>query len=861
MEIIVKKLIIGIVVILGIPCISHTLNGASHNAETSSSAIIQNWENNYTGFEENLGQVTDFENNPVSSVLFRLNLPEYNIFLTENGVSFILYQYEKEKDLINFARFDIEPVDGKIEKSKIELSNEISGYNNYYLSHCPDGILSVKSYRYIKINDLFPGIDWVLRYDDKVHPTLAGKSGVHNEFIVKPNADISRIKLNVKWADIEIKDGKELTYSTPLGKIKEGEIYVYEKEGGNVSAVYKKDVMRSTIEHKRDEQGFITFDIKEYDKNKTLIIDPPFERLWATYYGGTGQDNCDGSREMGAITADNSGNIFVTGFSLSTNFPTYNPGGGNYFQGNNAGTMDAFILKFSNTGAREWATYYGGSADEMGISIATDDSSNVFVTGNTFSTNFPTYNPGGGAYYQTSGGNGDVFILKFSDAGIREWATCYGGSSSDVGYSIATDNSGNVFVTGNTFSSTNFPTYDAGGGAYFQGTNAGSFDAFILKFTNTGVRQWATYYGGTDDDNGYSIATDTSGNIFLTGMTRSTNFPIYDPGGGAYYQTSILGYRTVFMLKFSNTGVRGWATYYGGSTNDYGRSIATDGSGKIFVTGNTSSTNFPTFDPGGGAYFQGSNAGSDDAFILKFSNTGARERATYYGGTTGDIGRSITTDDSGNVFVTGNTLSSNFPTFNPGSGAYYQAALTGGHEAFILGFSNTGARQWATYYGGSSTDYGMSIITDASDNIFLTGFTLSSSFPTYNPGGSAYFQGTNAGSYDAYILKFASSSTGIEDNRHMLSANPISLNAEPNPAKSFTVIRYSLPIAEKLSLQIFDISGKLVKNLVNEFQSSGVHNLIWNGKDEYERRVVDGVYFYMLETPTQKFTRKLIFTR
>ncbi len=790
-------------------------------AETISNKTVQNWANNYTGFEENLGQVTDLENNRVSSVLFRLKLPEYNIFLSGNGASFVLCQ--NENDQVHFSRFDIEPVGGKIDKGRIELSDEIAGYSNYYLSHCPNGILFVKSYRYIKIKDLYPGIDWVWRCDDKVH----------SEFVVKPNADVSQIKLNVKWADIEIKDGKELVYSTPLGKIHEGEIYVYEKDGEKVSACYKKD-----------EQGFITFDIKGHDKNKTLIIDPPLERLWATYYGGSGQDNCDGSRTMGAITTDLSGNIFVTGFTSSTNFPTNNPGGSAYFQGSNAGQTDVFILKFSNTGAREWTTYYGGSNDEMGISIAIDDSQNVFVTGNTFSTNFPTYNPGGGAYYQTSGGNGDVFILKFSNAGIREWATCYGGSSSDVGYSIVTDNSGNVFVTGNTFSSTNFPTYDAGGGAYYQATNVGSFDAFVLKFSNSGVRLWATYYGGSDDDIGYSIATDTSGNVFLTGMTRSTNFPIYDAGGSAYYQTSILGYRTVFILKFTNTGVRTWSTYYGGSTNDYGLSIAVDPSGNIFVTGNTSSTNFPTYDLGGGSYYQASNAGSDDVFILRFSNAGAREWATYYGGTAVDVGRSITIDDSGNVFVAGNTLSANLPTYNPGGGAYYQASLTGGHEAFILGFSNTGARQWATYYGGSSTDYGMSIITDTSGNIFLTGFTLSSSFPTFNPGGSTYFQGTNAGSYDAYILKFASTTSGIEENPAI-------------PQKQEFQVLYNTFFNDRIVIKFIDFKERAVKiSILNALGSilyekilSSSSYLIIDGEEI--KNLKSGVYFLTIESKNQ----------
>ena len=187
------------------------------------------------------------------------------------------------------------------------------------------------------------------------------------------------------------------------------------------------------------------FEIKNYEGREKLLIDP-HALVWGTYYGGSSWDFAN------SISTDANGNVFVVGETYSTDFPTYNPGGVVYYQSNNAGYYDAFILKFNNNGIRLWATYYGGSSSDYAFSISADASGNVFVVGWTESTNFPTYNPGGGAYYQpNNAGWYDAFILKFTNSGVRLWATYYGGSDGDYAYSISTDANGNVFVLDGRF--------------------------------------------------------------------------------------------------------------------------------------------------------------------------------------------------------------------------------------------------------------------------------------------------------------------------------------------------------------------------------------------------------------------------
>jgi hypothetical protein len=760
----------------------------------------------YYGFAGNRGQLS-------KEVLLYSKNSNFNIYLTREGLSFVIYANEKtenQKELkILYSRIDYELIGGNIKKENITFEDEIENYyENFYTQYAPDGILFVKLYRKVRIKEVYPGIDWILRYDEN--------GNFHHEFEARPNSNIAQIKIKVKNAEIELTDeGKSVLLKTPIGTIKDGNLIAYEGKK-ELSAKY-------TI-----KDNLLSFEIKDYEGKEKLLIDP-HALVWATYYGGSNNDYAY------SISTDANGNVFVVGQTFSTDFPTYNPGGGAYYQGTKAGLYNAFILKFTNNGIRLWATYYGGSNGDGASSISTDANGNVFVVGWTFSTDFPTYNPGGGAYYQgTKTGYSDAFILKFNNSGNRLWATYYGGSSWDYAYSISTDANGNVFVVGQTFS-TNFPT-DPGVGAYYQSNNAGTYDAFILKFNNSGVRLWATYYGGSDYDRANSISTDANGNVFVVGWTGSTNFPT-DPGVGAYYQSNNAGSYDAFILKFNNNGIRLWATYCGGSSTDYAYSISTDVNGNVFVVGETYSTDFPTQDIGGGAYYQPNNAGSYDAFILKFNNNGIRLWATYYGGSNGDVASSISTDANGNVFVVGYTWSTDFPTYNPGGGTYYDGTCGGCstyNDAFILKFNNSGVRLWATYYGGSDDDGGSSYIetfsisTDANGNVFVVGWTFSTDFPTQDIGGGAYYQPNKAGGYDAFISKFSPIVTPISIPEYFISSIKIKNNN--------VIIKLNENINGEF--KVFTILGReIIKGKVNNNEisfrvpSSGIYILKVNNKN------------------------------
>lgn len=415
---------------------------------------------------------------------------------------------------------------------------------------------------------------------------------------------------------------------------------------------------------------------------------------WATYYG-------DAELDHGySVATDHLGNVYLAGSTESEN-NIATPGA---HQTSHAGGLDAFLIKFDTDGNRLWGTYYGDEENDNAFDVATDPSGNVYIVGNTESQNNIS-TPG--AHQTTHMNSDDAYIVKFNSAGVRQWASYYGGSNVDFGQSVATDASGNVYLAGFTEGSTTLASIGA-----HQTAFGGNADPFLVKFNSAGVRQWATYCGGAGEDINADVATDPLGNVFLTATTQSSS-GISTPGT---YQPAYNGDDDVFIVKFNSAGVRQWGTYYGGTGTEKNSCIASDLSGNIYLGGEVNSLDFIAFNA-----HQGSMAGLWDGFVAKFNTSGARLWSTYYGGGGEDAVRSIDTGPAGNVFVSGSSSSSGGL-----STAGSHKPFGSGPDAFLGKFTSDGTLDWGTYYGGPVTEEGLGVSINTFGHVYISGITTSS---------------------------------------------------------------------------------------------------------------------------------------
>lgn len=327
---------------------------------------------------------------------------------------------------------------------------------------------------------------------------------------------------------------------------------------------------------------------------------------------------------------------------------------------------------------------------------------------------------------------------------VLSFSTYLGGSKYDRGFAIAVDSAGNAYVTGST-TSADFPKTEW----FFPSPAGGIFygDAFVTKLNPTGTGLiYSTYLGGKGDDQARSIAVDSKGNAYVAGSTTSTDFP----RTSSAFQYSNRGGTDAFVTKLDPAGWLLYSTYLGGRGEDDGLGIAVDGSGYVYVTGDTTSTDFPI--TGLGFQIQPGGNSMEDAFVAKLDPTGSLLLySTYLGGRESDAGRNIAVDAAGNAYVMGSTTSPNFPTTAKAFQKIYRGGSLGG-DVFIAKLNATGdALLYSTYLGGAANDQGRGIAIDSSGNAYVTGYTNSPDFPTTAGAVQAVYSGRNNDGFAAKI--------------------------------------------------------------------------------------------------------------
>lgn len=615
--------------------------------------------------------------------------------------------------------------------ARAEGTDELEGKANYFVGNDPSKWrTNVETYARVRYAEVYEGVDLVY---------YGNQRQLEYDFRVAPGAEARAVSLKFEGADkVEINKDGDLMLKVGGETIRQPKPFAYQETAGA-----RREV---ACGYSLAKDGRVGFDVGEYDATLPLVIDPVL--VYSTYLGGSGGD------QGLHIAVDSSGSAYISGFTVSTNFPTASP-----VQAANASFQDAFVAKVNAAGtALVYSTYLGGNGNEQARGLAVDSTGSAYVTGFTNSTNFPLAN----AFDATIGANGDdAFVTKLNAAGnALVYSTYLGGADPEFGQAITVDSAGNAYVTGSTFSD-DFPTVNP-----IQAANAGgSTDAFLSKLNAAGsALVYSTYLGGGDNDSGEGIKVDSAGNAYVGGDTGSTNFPTASPIQAA----NAGGISDVFVLKVNAAGnALVYSTYLGGSLRDACEDLAIDSSGNVYVTGDTESSNFPTANA-----FQSTNGGTvllQDAFVTKINAAGnALVYSTYFGGNGGEVGFGIAVDSAGNAYVAGATGSNTtLPTANA-----IQCARAGSADVFATKFNAAGsALVYSTYLGGAANDQARGVAIDSSGNAYLAGLTSSTDFPTANAIQST-FGGETAPFGDAFVLKLSEASAGPASQLAFTLTNP-----------------------------------------------------------------------------------------
>ncbi|PLW91770.1 MAG: hypothetical protein C0592_14280 [Marinilabiliales bacterium] len=744
-------------------------------------------------FVENRGQVADVDGVVQTHFSFYADFGHGIAYFCSDHVEFYFYdvfekdrsEYSKEEEEA-FLRGDYAFISKKTRIFRMDLDflnissnvqiageNQLSAYNNYYLPHCLEGVLNVADYAQIRYKEIYPGIDLIFYSKDGY---------LKYDFILQPGADPNDIFLQYSGADhLQIMENGDLQIRTLFHELTDAAPVSFLEDGSEIETEYILN------------DNKLTFLVKDYD-GSGMTIDPTLS--WSTYY------NNNYSSDTWTIPAFTStGEFFAVCYTYCSTYPTLDIGGTAWFDNTKDGSVDLVIHKFDVNRSKIWATYYGGNNSDYlagytdyGKAIVVDANDELWVAGNAASGSsiFPTYNPGGGAFYQSQTKlHGETsFMLKFANDGTRLWATVFQHENANTNWSgirlngLGTDGD-KVYFTGQTYrSNSNDIPFRTLSGAYNNTTFVGAQDPFIGRFSSSCVLEWCTYFNGgnttkTSYKQGVDLHIDNSGNLLFIGReSQNSTYPdawLKVNPGGAYVQAQNNGDQDVLIAKFNSSMQVYWSTAYGGNGQDIPSMVIADNVDNIIIVCRAAkSTNFPTYNPGGGAYYQATRNSSgtwgSDGFIMKFSPSGSRQWATYYGGSGVDIetiftGVGVDTYNEGNIYVIGRTGCTDFPTMSR-SGSYNDNSLSGSSDIVGLMFNNDGLRFWASYLGGSGSESTYSSkcavrVIGTTARIMAVSYSNSINFPLVNPGGGALYETTKLTTNVNIIFEFTNTDISL----------------------------------------------------------------------------------------------------
>jgi hypothetical protein len=661
------------------------------------------------GFEPNQGQAE-------APVRFLARGRDYGLFLTPTEAVLVLASTERGRP--GARRADAAGPDGPPptvvrmrllgSDGRAAISGEapLPGRSHYLLGERSQWRRDVPMFARVRYDDVYPGISLVF---------YGSERQLEWDFVVAPGADPHAIGFAFEGTEGLRMDGGDLVLATSAGEVRVRRPVIYQDVDGArrpVEGGYVVDGQR------------VRFRIAAWDAQRPLVIDPVLG--YSTYLGGLSSDQGFG------IAVDTFGSAYVTGSTISSNFPISSTP----VQPTRAGVTDVFVAKLDPGGTSLiYSTFLGGSGDDAGNAIAVDTSGSAYVTGTTSSNNFPVLNP----FQATTRGGNEAFVTKLSpDGSALVYSTYLGSNGNDFAFGIALDAATNAYVTGST-SSASFPN---AGAFVCQGIKRTGDDAFVARVNATGsTLGYCAFIGGAGTDVGNAITADGAGNAWVGGSTTSVDLPVVSA-----LQPTLAGQTDGFVGRLNTSGAIVYLTYLGGSGDDEVLAITADSNNNAYVAGSTASLNFPTV-----LALQPSLGGGTDAFVAKLNPAGsALTFSTFLGGLGNDFANGVGVHPTAfTVYVAGSTNSLDFPTAAP-----IQALRGGGFDAFVAKLNAAGTGfVYSTYLGGTGDDAAFALTVDADGVAYLTGSTRSAAFPTMLP-----LQGP-AGQLDAFVTQIADAST------------------------------------------------------------------------------------------------------